>query len=101
LYAIFTLIPNFRRTSLRSILHQYGSTKNPEEIAAWENYNIDKDLLLNNNKQEKIASNAFPKRQRIAGRDFGLSLIIQMDKKPQACPILSSKGGLVRYYKKK
>jgi hypothetical protein len=82
---------NFRNKSLRSILHQYDFLKKQEEYDAWGNYDIDQFFKKKGEDMFEIV----PKRQRLAGKDFGLTMVIQMDNKQQACPISNSDGGLV------
>lgn len=78
----------------RKIQDLYGH-QNTAEDEAWRVWSIDNDTSLNGgNIPEDDGKPDVPKRQRIAGKDHGLSILVVTEKKVQVCPI-SESGGLM------
>ncbi|XP_035712896.1 pickpocket protein 28-like [Folsomia candida] len=65
------------------VLASKGSTKDKDD-AEWTKWNMDKKLGRN--------ATVVPKRQLQAGQNYGLSIVVRMNKEPQLCPLSDGNG---------
>ncbi|XP_035704187.1 pickpocket protein 28-like [Folsomia candida] len=73
------------------VLQSTGSNKDNNEDVAWTKWNMDNDESLKDKNAERNG-NGVPKRQLQAGQDYGLSIVVRMDKGSQLCPLTDGKG---------
>ena len=63
----------------------------------WENWNLDRDgLLITEEKDENGIFREFPRRQKRAGKSFGLSILLDPDLDEYFCTTSDSIGFRVR-----
>ncbi|OXA43419.1 Pickpocket protein 28 [Folsomia candida] len=73
------------------VLQSTGTNKDDKEDVAWTKWNMDNDESLKDKNAER-SGNGVPKRQLQAGQDYGLSIVVRMDKGSQLCPLTDGKG---------
>lgn len=76
-----------------------GSKNRENDDEAWRKWNLDEDPLLffKGEDKDKAVRPALsvPNRQRQAGQENGLSIVVRMDKQKQVCPLTDGNALMV------